>query len=1281
MTLSPGENQQQQNDQSQNGEEVIPGVIDTSDRPQTMEVDDLCSDDDDVVLANLSKQDDLHSSDDDDDDDYDDDDDETLPIVAVDNDTLWRETPHERRQINDDFDVPDGHTIHGNNGVVSEEFDDEGFYEPLDTEREGIYLVKEYDKNTVKFRWRVDNVERYTRGRGVYSDVFMVAGLPWRLYCFPMGNNSNSLAVFLDVAQEHFKQMRPELQGELTKEKRDEFVRYAKFYISILNVRDVKRSHGQQSEKRFTINDLDWGFADFMPLPKVYSRSGDWYLRTSDRGHAIFLEVVVHVSFDIRYLFPHQYDSKTETGFIGMRNQGATCYLNSLLQSWFHITALRKAVYKVPVADDEVPSESIPLALQRVFWRLQYDNKPVDTKELTKSFGWDTMDSFMQHDVQELARVLSDKLEEKMAKTPVEGTMKRMFEGKIKNYIQCLNVDYESSRIEAFYDLQLNVKGCKNVLESFEKYVEDEILDGDNQYRAEGHGLQDAKKGCIFKKFPPVLTLHLKRFEYDMIRDMMYKVNDRYEFPVELDLNKFIDSTPEPKKPKESEGSEKNDSTESNGHNGDGISKDSADGKEEEHESPPNPEDNIYTLFSVLVHQGDTSGGHYYAFITTDTKQWFKFDDENVFRVRDVDVFSHSFGGQDSDKQTRFFWKAPSNASVYQKFTNAYMLIYIQKNRIHEILEPVSDEDVPKHLKERLAREEEENERRRKEAADAWKYVSVRVATDKHLAAHVNQTDLVSFSTIDPVKILKEAPISDLKKMIQEMHGIPVERQRLWRWESRQNRTYRPDSAISTDDEKLSFLQVFRLGKQAYSRIIDIYVEELPEEVVPKIDPTMRDTVQVFFKFYEPARKEIKYVGTRLFRSNDTSAELMAAARELMSLPEDKPLILYEEIKPTMIELIGPDMSLNDLQLQHGDIVTFQLQPPEEELKGYDPNATSLQCLLVKEMYNYLLHRVTVKFAPLEDPENVTHEIEMLKTWTYEQVQEVLAKHLKINVPASHIRFTGHHAFFKEPRNEPFLLKETKNLRSMLFVMQELLDTLYYEVLEMPLQEIESKKELVVSWYNSKVQEELKFRLVVENEMPVEQIIELIKERLSQDGIKPEGPIRLYGIEQFKFHRAFRPHEIAADLPMPRQGELRAEELTPEQLEMEAQYEAYKKDQSQVPELLQVIVVHFCRESSGVRLFDAPFIMVFKKSDTFSDVRDRIQEKLQIPDEEFKTYKFAMLTGMHRHEYLKGDEILSDELYKHGRSKIQTVLGMEHKDTNPKKPRASSYEKSIVIKT
>jgi len=94
-------------------------------------------------------------------------------------------------------------------------------------------------------------------------------------------------------------------------------------------------------------------------------------------------------------------------------------------------------------------------------------------------------------------------------------------------------------------DIQLNVKGLKNLKESFDNYVLVETLEGDNKYYAEGHGLQEAKKGVIFKKFPPVLHLQLKRYEYDMMKDAMVKINDRHEFPDSIDLHEYLENPEE----------------------------------------------------------------------------------------------------------------------------------------------------------------------------------------------------------------------------------------------------------------------------------------------------------------------------------------------------------------------------------------------------------------------------------------------------------------------------------------------------------------------------------------------------------------------------------------------------------------------------------------------------------------------------------------------------------------------------------------------------------------
>jgi ubiquitin carboxyl-terminal hydrolase 7 len=76
------------------------------------------------------------------------------------------------------------------------------------------------------------------------------------------------------------------------------------------------------------------------------------------------------------------------------------------------------------------------LALQSVFYSLQTQNEvrfsacaslndhtcvqEVSTQDLTRAFGWASYEAFLQQDVQEMMRVLLDKLESKMKNTPVD---------------------------------------------------------------------------------------------------------------------------------------------------------------------------------------------------------------------------------------------------------------------------------------------------------------------------------------------------------------------------------------------------------------------------------------------------------------------------------------------------------------------------------------------------------------------------------------------------------------------------------------------------------------------------------------------------------------------------------------------------------------------------------------------------------------------------------------------------------------------------------------------
>jgi ubiquitin carboxyl-terminal hydrolase 7 len=232
----------------------------------------------------------------------------------------------------------------------------------------------------------------------------------------------------------------------------------------ILTLKNLKDESGHVTRNvvfRFSEKENSHGWDDFVSSDLLFG--SDNHFRDSSTGNPnmeFSVQIVREKGCSGAFRAGYQHDSFQATGFCGLKNQGATCYLNSLLQALYWIAPFRSSVYRLPTNDDQ-PNGSIPLALQRLFYRLQFLNAPVSTTELTNSFGWGTRDVFMQHDVQELNRVLQDKIEEKMKGTTEEGAVAKLFRGKMVSYIKCLKVDYESKREEEFYDVSLVVKGAK----------------------------------------------------------------------------------------------------------------------------------------------------------------------------------------------------------------------------------------------------------------------------------------------------------------------------------------------------------------------------------------------------------------------------------------------------------------------------------------------------------------------------------------------------------------------------------------------------------------------------------------------------------------------------------------------------------------------------------------------------------------------------------------------------------------------------------------------------
>ena len=328
--------------------------------------------------------------------------------------------------------------------------------------------------------------------------------------------------------------------------------------------------------------------------------------------------------------------------YLGLRNQGNTCYMNSLLQTLHHLPEFRRAIYSIPTnngGNESSAIDAVSLELQRVFYELQfaevYGKAEVGTEGLTKSFGWGRREVNVQQDVQEFARMLCDALQSGMKSHGVADGIAELFEGRTAAVTRCTRVPFEKEKEERFYDLQLQVQGCGDLHSSLRHFVREERLSGDNKWNTQDPklGKQEARRATRFKRLPPILHLHLKRFEYDVNTGGMEKLQQAFAFPTVLKLHRYMAK---------------------NSH-GPG-------------DPPP-----VYQLQAVLSHVGNAGGGHYVAYVKPrGSSQWFEFDDTRVTPVSEEVAVRQQYGGKHG--------KSGGGFLGFGAKPNAYMLVYVRRD-------------------------------------------------------------------------------------------------------------------------------------------------------------------------------------------------------------------------------------------------------------------------------------------------------------------------------------------------------------------------------------------------------------------------------------------------------------------------------------------------------------------------------------------------------------------------------------------------------------------------
>ncbi|XP_055381002.1 ubiquitin carboxyl-terminal hydrolase puf [Condylostylus longicornis] len=389
-------------------------------------------------------------------------------------------------------------------------------------------------------------------------------------------------------------------------------------------------------------------------------------------------------------------DGRSECGYVGLTNLGATCYMASCVQHLYMMPQARRAILSVPpqMAKKHAPTLH---ELQRMFaYLLESERKSYNPRSFCRVYQMDhqPLNTGEQKDMAEFFIDLVSKLEEM---TPELKTLvKKLFSGTQSNNVVSLDCGHVSRTAEEFYTVRCQVADMRNLQESLDEVTVKDTLEGDNMYTCSQCGKKvRAEKRACFKKLPQILCFNTMRYTFNMLTMLKEKVNTHFSFPMRLDMSDYVEKTLMPqqyqedkRRKRERKLSEKLLKE---------VEKENTDSKMKSNGIPDESEDDDdeqsgyyeYDLVGITVHTGTADGGHYYSFIKerneTNTIQqqnnphhqekWFLFNDAEVKPFDPSQIASECFGGEMTSKTYDSVTEKYLDFS-FEKTNSAYMLFY-----------------------------------------------------------------------------------------------------------------------------------------------------------------------------------------------------------------------------------------------------------------------------------------------------------------------------------------------------------------------------------------------------------------------------------------------------------------------------------------------------------------------------------------------------------------------------------------------------------------------------